>query len=119
MKKLSCVAALIIACAAQAADWPQYRGPVHDGSSPEKITPWPKDGPKVLWQTKLGESFGSWAVAANRAYIMYEKAGKEVCAAFDADKGGSPLWETALGDTILERQGGNGPRTTPTIALCA
>jgi len=42
---------LAAASAANAADWPQFRGPSRDGTSPETglLKQWPQEGPKELW----------------------------------------------------------------------
>jgi len=41
----------------RAADWPQYRGPNHDGSSPEKILKhWPQEGPRQIWKATLARA---------------------------------------------------------------
>ncbi|HEV8607991.1 MAG TPA: PQQ-binding-like beta-propeller repeat protein [Tepidisphaeraceae bacterium] len=101
---------------ALAADWPQYRGPNHDGLSPETNInkSWPAGGPKVLWKIPVGESFGSIAVVGKHAYLMVERNGNELCICLDADTG-KEIWQRPLDKTIFENQGGNGPRTTPTI----
>jgi outer membrane protein assembly factor BamB len=112
---MAAAVAILAAGAACAADWPQYRGPNVDGSTPEKIlTAWPKEGPRVLWKAPLGESFGSFAVAGDKAFIFIERKGDEVCVALDANTG-KELWSYAVGKTIFEKQGGTGPRTTPTV----
>lgn len=101
--------------ALQAADWPQYRGPNCDGSTPETILKtWPPEGPPVLWKIPLGESFGSFAVSGGQAFIFMERRGDETCVALDAATG-KELWARPLGATIFEKQGGNGPRSTPTV----
>ena len=100
---------------AKAADWPQFRGPSRDGSTAESIlTSWPKEGPKVLWKIPLGESFGSFVVRDGKAYCFMERDQMEACVAFDA-KTGKELWATPIDKTIFEHQGGNGPRSTPTV----
>jgi outer membrane protein assembly factor BamB len=110
-----CANALASTCLA--ADWPQYRGPKHDGISAETdiAQRWPRKGPpKVLWKKPVGNAFGSFAVAGGKAYLFMERDGKEVVSAMDPDSG-KELWATPIDKTIFERQGGNGPRTTPTI----
>jgi outer membrane protein assembly factor BamB len=99
-----------------AADWPQYRGPKHDGSTAETdiAARWPKGEPKVLWKKPMGNAFGSFAVAGDKAYLFMERDGKEVTVALNPDTG-DELWATPIDKTIFEKQGGNGPRTTPTI----
>src|SRR5262245_11010006 len=36
-------------------DWPCFQGPHGDSVSPERgiLTPWPKDGPRIVWEMKL------------------------------------------------------------------
>jgi outer membrane protein assembly factor BamB len=99
-----------------AADWPQYRGPNLDGTTSEKdiAKRFPKGQPKTLWKKPVGNAFGSFAVAGGKAYLFMEKGGKEVCVALNPDNG-EQLWATPIDKTIFENQGGNGPRTTPTI----
>lgn len=97
------------------ANWPQYRGPNHDGVSPQPVAKqWPGEGPKVLWKVPLGEGFGSMAVAGGKVYVLAERNGQEACFALDAATG-KEAWATDVDKTIFEGQGGNGPRTTPAI----
>jgi outer membrane protein assembly factor BamB len=117
IKKLSAtVALLLLVACAFAADWPQYRGLNHDAISPEtRINKtWPADGPKVIWKIPVGESFGSIAVIGKRCYLTMERNGNEICVCLDADNG-KEVWQRPIDKTIFENQGGNGPRTTPTI----
>ena len=111
---------LLSAVSALAAEWPQYRGPSLDGSTTEKILmTWPKDGPEVLWKAPLGASFGSFAVSGDRAFCFIQRAvggeDKEVAIALDA-KSGKELWAVTLGKATYDKQGGDGPRSTPTVA---
>jgi outer membrane protein assembly factor BamB len=105
-----------LASAAAAADWPQYRGPKHDGSSTEVdiAKRWPQGEPRILWKQSVGPAFGSFAVAGGKAYLFMERDGKEVLVAMNPDTG-KELWATPVDKTIFEKQGGNGPRTTPTV----
>src|ERR1041384_2153558 len=110
---------LLTTTAAVAADWPQYRGANHDGSSPEKILKqWPKEGPRVLWKATLGPSFGSFAVSGGRAFAFIQRKmdgeDREVAVAFDANSG-KEIWSAPLGKATFDNQGGDGPRTTPTV----
>jgi outer membrane protein assembly factor BamB len=100
-----------------AADWPQYRGPRHDGISAETDIGdrWPRSQPpKVLWKQPVGNAFGSFAVAGGKAYLFMERDGNEVLVAMNPDTG-KEIWSATIDKTIFEKQGGNGPRTTPTI----
>lgn len=101
--------------AARAADWTQYRGPSADGSTPDTIAAaWPKEGPKVLWKVPVGESFGSFAIGGGKAFLFVERGGNEVCVALDANTG-KEGWAANIDKTIFEKQGGNGPRSTPAV----
>lgn len=121
---------ILCACAvsAGAADWPQYRGPNHDGISNEKIAKsWPSEGPKVLWKTELASGFSTLAVSQGKAFTLVQRsidgAQREVCIALNAGTG-KELWAVTLtnakydggGDSgAKENAGGDGPRSTPSI----
>jgi len=116
MRRFTALCLSLAAGLAAAADWPQYRGPNGDGTSPETgiLTTWPADGPKKVWKIAVGEGFGSFAVAKGKAYLFMERAKQEYCVAYDAATG-KELWATAIDKTIFEGSGGNGPRSTPTV----
>jgi outer membrane protein assembly factor BamB len=112
-----------------AADWPQYRGPNHDGRSPEKMaSSWPANGFKPLWKVPTPNGFSSFAVQNRRAYTMVgreeEGVAREVLVALDADSG-KELWAVAFGTSRYghgggdagagSNKGGDGPRSTPTV----
>jgi outer membrane protein assembly factor BamB len=102
-----------------AADWPQYRGPANDGSTTEKIQEaWPAEGPRVVWKAPLGPSFGSFAVSGGRAFCFIQRSvdgqDREAAIALDANTG-RELWATPLGKPTYDKQGGDGPRSTPTV----
>jgi outer membrane protein assembly factor BamB len=110
-----------------AADWPQYRGPAHDGTTSEKMSAWPK-APKALWKVPTPNGFSSFAVKDGRAFTMVGRqedgAPREVLIALDAATG-KEIWSAAFGSTRYGHDGGNagagnnkggdGPRSTPTV----
>src|SRR4051812_21209425 len=53
------------------SDWPTFLGPTGDSISTEKglMTPWPKEGPRVVWETKLGSGYGAPGVSRGRLFI--------------------------------------------------
>lgn len=110
---------VVVALAAHVqADWPQYRGPNHNGISEEKVlAPWPEGGPKVLWTKNVGAGLGSFAVKDGRAFYMGADGDAESCFALDV-KTGTQAWATPIGPTQRRRdgQGGNGPGSTPVVA---
>lgn len=110
---------VIVASHLSAADWPQYRGPNGDGSTTEKIlTTWPAEGPRLLWKAPLGPSFGSFVVSGGKAFCFIqrkvEEQDREVAVALDVNTG-KELWATPLGKATYDKQGGDGPRSTPTV----
>jgi outer membrane protein assembly factor BamB len=114
----SAASALILAPAgaAWAADWPMYRNATHDGHSDEKInTQWPANGPRVVWKVPMGPGFSAVSAAGNRAYVNAKKDGAEYCYCLDAATG-KTVWAKPMDQrTIHDTQGGDGPRSTPTI----
>jgi len=111
-----CLALTVLtATVAMALDWPAYRGPAGDGITSEKIlTHWPANGPKVLWSVPLGDAFGSFAVAGDKAFVFEKSEDGEACAALDA-RTGKELWSTKIDRTIRDHDGGDGPRSTPAV----
>src|ERR1700752_2292240 len=52
------------------SDWQAFLGPTGDSQSAEKglITPWPAEGPKIVWQKGLGVGYGPPAICRGRLY---------------------------------------------------
>lgn len=113
---------LLFALSASAGDWPQYRGPTHDGVSTDRILlQWPPGGPTVLWRKPLTNGFSSFAVSQGRAFTLISRniGGQlsEVCVGLDAATG-TELWATPIGAASYPDGGTglgseDGPRTTP------
>jgi outer membrane protein assembly factor BamB len=103
------------------SDWPQYRGPNHDGSSPERILKtWPAAGPQLLWKKSLPDGFGSFVVSQGKAYTAVKRridgTPMDVFVALDADTG-AELWARAVGASAPGGGSGegDGPRSTPVV----
>ena len=105
---------------ADAADWPQWRGPDRDGVSKEKglLQEWPEGGPKLLWHVKdLGDGYSSPAVAGDRIFLINNNGLEdEYVQALSVD-GGKKLWTTHLGKVGNPDQRPSYPcaRSTPTV----
>ncbi len=122
-------------------DWPQYRGPNHDGISTETIrTNWAAEPPKEVWKVNLGSAWSSFAVSGGRVFTqvrrLSEMKQREFCVALDSQTG-QELWATSLDaaqypeDSALWGQDGSvlggldepqtfreadeGPRSTPSV----
>ena len=98
------------------AEWHQWRGANRDGISLETdiLKAWPETGPKELWRTPLGDGFSGISIANGRAYTMFAEGEDEVVMCLDAETG-AELWRYLDDWFYTERQGGNGPRSTPTV----
>ncbi|MBL8237810.1 MAG: PQQ-like beta-propeller repeat protein [Bryobacterales bacterium] len=106
----------LIATAATAADWPQWRGVARDGRTAETglLRQWPAKGPTQLWRAdSLGEGYSSVAVSNGKLFTQGQKQGKQWVMALDASTG-KTLWETAAGEAFPQDRG-PGPRGTPTV----
>ena len=82
-----------------AKDWPNWRGPDHNGISSETglDLDWPEDGPELLWQVDgCGSGYSSVAVADGKIFTLGNKDGAEYLTAFD-EKDGDHLWSTKFG----------------------
>jgi outer membrane protein assembly factor BamB len=123
---LAVAVASLLPCRAQAADWTQFRGPDHDGSSSEKILmKWPDAGLRQIWKVPLRDGFSAFTVGGGKVFTLVARevdgAEQEVCVALDANSG-RELWSVPLGIAKYEgggnsgtpdNKGGDGPRSTP------
>ena len=83
-----------------ASDWPNWRGPSHNGISVERdwLASWDENAPKTAWKTNVGIGFSSVSVADGRLYTMghekgkkKDKVGDDTVWCFDA-KTGKEIW---------------------------
>jgi len=97
------------------ADWPNWRGPNHDGISSEEgfTTTW-TSSPKVLWDYPVGTGFSAFACVDGRVYTCGTKDKQQVMFCFDA-KTGNVIWEQPFEKEHTHRQGGAGTRATPSV----
>lgn len=108
-----------------ATDWPQYRGPLGDGSSPDAIrSDWNANPLPVLWQQSIGPGWSSPVVSGGRLVTLALEstpAGPmEVCLAYNAATG-QPLWSRPVENASYDNLVGyddrlDGPRSTPSLA---
>ena len=98
------------------ADWPQWRGPHSDGISRETglLIDWRDKTPRRVWQRPLGPGFSSFSVASGRLYTLVASENVESVVCLDAESG-ETLWQVPSGQTYRDGQGGDGPRSTPTV----
>ncbi|MBN1671382.1 MAG: PQQ-binding-like beta-propeller repeat protein [Kiritimatiellae bacterium] len=77
------------AVAANAASWPQWRGPNRDGTTSQLAGTWPP--PEKLWQVGVGDSDSSPILINGRVYVMELNGGKTGVKCLDAETG-DVLW---------------------------
>ena len=84
----------------RASDWPQWRGPLRNGVSPETglLQEWPKEGPKLLWQLQdMGDGYATPAVVGNRIYLLNNRGLDNEFVQALSVQDGKPMWSTRLG----------------------
>ena len=117
-RALVMAALLLGSSAAEADDWPGWRGPERTGISQEKglLKSWPDAGPQLAWKTSgVGEGYSTPSVVGKRIYLMGNRDGKEWVICLDAEAEGNEVWATATGDVRNGGGGYAGPRCTPTV----
>ncbi len=99
-------------------DWPQFLGPTRDGvyGGPALATAWPKEGPPVAWQKKIGQGFSGPAVALGKLILFHRLGDRETIECLDA-KTGTSIWKFDYPTSYQDDFGfDEGPRATPAIA---
>jgi outer membrane protein assembly factor BamB len=120
IRKLSApLCALALGTFANAADWPQWRGPDRSGASTETglLKEWPADkGPPLRWEARdIGNGYSSPAIAGGKVYLQTTRENEEFALALD-EKTGKEVWLTKIGK-VGKNMGPQypGTRSTPTI----
>jgi len=90
---LTC-AVWLIAAAAPAADWPHWRGPNRNGTTPEDSGfdkgGWPPEGP--AWKANVGGGGTSPIVVGDRVYVMGRSGNQDCVYCLDATDG-AVVWK--------------------------
>src|SRR3981081_54796 len=116
MMRTSSLLLFAFAVAAQAADWPQWRGPDRTDVSKETgfLKTWPKEGPKLLWTFRdAGAGYSGPAVVGATLYTMGADGKTEFLYALDT-KTLKKTWSVPVGPLFTDGHG-DGPRATPTV----
>ena len=101
---------------AQAADWPQFRGPNRDGKSAETglLQQWPEQGLTPLWVVEgLGDGYSSVSVAGGMIFTTGMVGDKKEGVISAIDLAGNILWQASYGPDWGAMHPGS--RSTPTI----
>jgi outer membrane protein assembly factor BamB len=107
---------LLLANSALAEDWPNWRGPRHDGISREAL---PKaDFSKIAWRAKIGVGFSSMAVADGRVFALgctgKRRGNEETFTCLDAATG-KKIWSDTYPAALVDYLHEGGPCASPTV----
>ncbi len=98
----------------RSADWPNWRGPEHNGFSEEEIAlPLPDTFP-IEWKVQIGIGFCTVSVVGNRVLTMGNSDDKDTIWCLDSTTG-KVLWKHAYDCDLDPRYYEGGPGGTPTI----
>jgi outer membrane protein assembly factor BamB len=97
------------------ADWPHFRGPDHNGISPEKgiRKDWVENPPPVVWKVSMNdEGYAGPSVAKGILYIVDHEGSEDVVRALDV-RDGREIWTFAYPDSSPDNYGY--ARATPAV----
>ncbi len=99
-----------------AADWPNFRGPDHNGISKETgwASQWSNGAPKQLWKAKVGLGFATLSVSNGRVYTTGNASDTDTVFCFDADTG-KTLWKNSYPAPRDAKYYEGGTSATPTV----
>lgn len=108
------IAALALTLAAQAADWPHWRGPAFNGSSPEKGLPVSWTPADVKWTTPLpGFSGATPAVSGDAIFVSSPDSNKNLLLFCLDRKDGKIRWQKQIGTGDVSKGRGNMASPSP------
>ena len=115
---------LLLSLAAQAEDWPQFRGPNRDNAWNETgiLKTFPAEGLKIRWRTPVGPGWSSPVIVRGRVYLTDMRLEKprawERIRCFK-ESNGKPLWsrasELVYPEWAFIPEHGGGPAATPIV----
>lgn len=97
-------------------DWPKFLGPDDNGTSAEKgVAPWPKQGPRKVWECELGVGYAPPVVAGGKLF-HFDRYG-DACRLTCRDAGtGAFVWKYEYPTEYEDRYGYDpGPRACPVV----
>ncbi|HVS38785.1 MAG TPA: PQQ-binding-like beta-propeller repeat protein [Gemmataceae bacterium] len=75
-------------------DWPHFLGPTGDSVSPETglVAPWPKEGPRLVWQIPTGEGYAAATISRGRLFLFDRVKDQQRLRCLKSETG-DPLWD--------------------------
>ncbi len=117
------IAALLLLCnGATGDDWPHWRGPERNGSTPERLGIQPGETARLVrvWTKRVGEGCGSVVVWQGRVYATGWRDGTETVFCLSAQDG-STVWSQGYPSpkygrhAVGDQEWYSGPTATPTV----
>jgi outer membrane protein assembly factor BamB len=99
------------------SDWPSFLGPTGDSVSSEKgiLTPWPKEGPRVVWHKEVGEGYGMPTISRGRLFLFDRIHNSARLRCFKSETG-ETLWTFEYPTDYQDLYNYNGgPRCSPVV----
>jgi len=99
------------------SDWPVFLGPLGTGVSPEKgiISPWPKQGLKLVWHKQIGTGYGMPTIARGRLFLFDREKDSARLSCLKSETG-EFLWKYEYPTDYEDQYGYNtGPRCSPVV----
>ncbi len=99
------------------SDWPGFLGPFANSVSPEKgiISPWPKEGLRIVWQKQLGTGYGMPSISRGRLY-QFDRHGNQARLSCLKSETGEFLWKFEYPTDYEDFYNyNNGPRCCPVV----
>jgi outer membrane protein assembly factor BamB len=134
MRTLLFVSLAIVGCSGQSAepaqekkpsgnsgksgsDWPCFLGPLGTSVSTEKgiISPWPKEGLKIVWHMKTGTGYGAPSISKGKLFL-FDRHGKNARLTCMNRTTGEFIWKFEYPSDYKDKYSyNNGPRCCPVI----
>lgn len=97
-------------------DSPQFLGRDRDGvAHGVRLDPhWQNNPPKEVWRHSIGLGWSAFAVVGDFAFTQEQRENKELVVCYEV-KTGTPRWTHEHEVRFVDKQGGDGPRATPTV----
>jgi outer membrane protein assembly factor BamB len=97
-------------------DYSQFLGRDRDGAAHgvRLVRDWKSQPPKELWRKQMGLGWSAFAVAGDYAITQEQREDKELVVCYEL-KNGKVRWMHEHEARFVDKQGGDGPRATPTI----
>ncbi len=98
-------------------NYPQFLGRDRDGvvHGVRLARDWKAHPPKELWRRKIGLGWSAFAVAGDYAVTQEQRGDQELVVCYEL-KTGKVRWKHGHEARFHDKQGGDGPRATPTLA---